>query len=71
MKIGDVVVLKSGGPEMTVTRLFESERDGSPWMECMWFPSHDVPPEKKLFPRASLRDAKESKPDQGSLGTAS
>ena len=32
-KIGDVVILKSGGPHMTITH----EQDENNYVECTWF----------------------------------
>ena len=37
LKVGDVVKLKSGGPEMTVYSVSESK----PEVWCVWFPSGD------------------------------
>lgn len=39
IKIGDVVQLKSGGPEMTVTgtSTVASTEGAIPWITCMWF----------------------------------
>lgn len=35
---GDVVVLKSGGPKMTVDFVFNVEKPGNPrWVCCTWF----------------------------------
>jgi uncharacterized protein YodC (DUF2158 family) len=36
MNVGDVVILKSGGPEMTIIRL-SPQSDGSQWVRCAWF----------------------------------
>jgi uncharacterized protein YodC (DUF2158 family) len=47
LKLGDVVMLKSGGPRMTITRI--DEKDGSPMICCEWFNpklvSSSFPPE--------------------------
>ena len=37
---GDVVVLKSGGPKMTVQSIGEPRpgmNDGNKWVHCIWF----------------------------------
>lgn len=41
-KAGDVVQLKSGGPEMTVNDItFVSSSEGQiPWAACVWFDEH-------------------------------
>ncbi|WHH50610.1 DUF2158 domain-containing protein [Pseudomonas sp. Ap32] len=36
-KKGDVVVLKSGGPNMTVTDVVAEFRTGLPLAKCSWF----------------------------------
>lgn len=41
IKAGDVVVLKSGGPQMTVAWIEESEA------LCVWFDSQGQPKEKR------------------------
>lgn len=45
---GDVVILKSGDPAMTVTGI-----DGLQIM-CTWFPSEESMPETAVFPEAAL-----------------
>ena len=35
MKIGDIVILKSGGPEMTINKKY-LEKDGSASYQCVW-----------------------------------
>jgi uncharacterized protein YodC (DUF2158 family) len=52
-KIGDVVQLKSGGPEMTITGIDSS--DGT--IGCTWFPSEESEPKKANFPPAALTKA--------------
>lgn len=51
-KPGDVVRLKSGGPDMTVLR----ESTGTtPGFVCTWFgTNHDEKPKVELFPREAL-----------------
>lgn len=46
---GDVVVLKSFSPKMTVTQV---RADGH--IECTWFPNEGRP-EEAIFPASSLR----------------
>jgi len=49
MKIGDVVQLKSGGPDMTV---LEKTREEDLWWLCAWFHGANVVQES--FPEAAL-----------------
>lgn len=53
IKVGDVVQLKSGGPEMTVDEI--EPYNGIPKARCSWFdgPKKDV----GVFPLTSLRVA--------------
>ena len=46
-KIGDVVVLKSGGLEMTVTKKakFAMDIDDDTMIACVWFDNNDEPQE--------------------------
>lgn len=37
MKVGDVIRLKSGGPQMTVNQLHSDST-----VECFWFDSNDI-----------------------------
>lgn len=39
--VGDVVVLKSGGPAMTVDSLHDDFRTGEPLVRCTWFDKND------------------------------
>lgn len=48
-KVGDVVVLKSGGPEMTV----EDPQNFRGQVECQWFGGRKL--ESGSFPPASLK----------------
>ena len=50
-KIGDVVQLKSGGPEMTVTQVASSET-----LACAWFISANAASVSTgVFPKAALQ----------------
>ena len=51
-KAGDVVVLKSGGPSMTVRSVFMHATDRVPIAECTWF--LDGKPTSASFPVAML-----------------
>ena len=48
-KVGDIVVLKSGGPEMTVQ---VEPKDGSKFYQCQWFAGKKL--ESGRFPGDSL-----------------
>jgi uncharacterized protein YodC (DUF2158 family) len=50
IEVGVVVVLKSGGPQMTVARVFEGSVP--PCVTCQWFVGGDA--REGLFPAASL-----------------
>ncbi|WP_442909830.1 YodC family protein [Hyphomicrobium sp.] len=50
LKVGDVVILKSGGPEMTVSE--EPKRTDADHVWCQWFGGRKL--EKGRFPVASL-----------------
>lgn len=52
MKIGDVVKLNSGGPEMTVSEDFANESAQS-W-QCTWFVAAAGKFESAVFPQAAL-----------------
>ena len=39
IQVGSVVRLKSGGPDMTVTHLYDDKDDKTPVVECHWFMS--------------------------------
>ena len=41
VKVGDVVMIKSGGPEMTVVRVFENP-DKKDMAECQWFQNNQL-----------------------------
>ena len=51
LKVGDVVKLKSGGPEMTVKSTF-SNVNSDPMVNCIWF--HDGKIEEFAFDPALL-----------------
>lgn len=50
--VGDIVVLKSGGPPMVVAEIEQSE-GGAPVAKCDWFDSKK--PERGEFPLTSLK----------------
>ena len=52
MKIGDVVKLKSGGPEMTVLEDYANE-SAQRW-QCAWFVAAAGKFELAVFPQAGL-----------------
>ena len=37
IKMGYVVRLKSGGPKMTVNRVYPGSEEGSEYATCLWF----------------------------------
>ena len=47
-QVGDIVALRSGGPEMTVKS--PADRDGDVW--CMWFVGKRL--QENVFPEESL-----------------
>ena len=51
--VGDIVKLKSGGPEMTVQ---QTPRDMSPHYKCQWFAGKKL--ESGVFPEGSLERVK-------------
>ena len=53
--VGDVVRLKSGGPDMTVTALFPMRKEYG----CTWFADHKL--ENTRFPEAALNRAEDGK----------
>ena len=54
-KIGDVVQLKSGGPDMTVTQI-GNDGLGAPTVWCVWFINYKQ--EQGTFPPGSLEHVK-------------
>jgi uncharacterized protein YodC (DUF2158 family) len=50
--VGDLVVLKSGGPVMTVDKVIESIGDREISVRCQWFAGKKM--EAGVFPVASL-----------------
>lgn len=53
LRIGDIVVLNSFGPRMTVTAL--PPTSDHYWATCSWFGESGTPPQRQQFPRAALR----------------
>lgn len=54
-KVGDIVMVKSGGPKMTITRLLTGYQDLVETVRTTWFAgnnneSSDFPPEALMFP---------------------
>jgi len=58
LKIGDVVVLKSGGPEMTINTIGETEYEDFDSAWCVWFDKNKQV--KGVFPMTSLKAYKEA-----------
>lgn len=54
LKVGDIVTLKSGGPDMTIVEIGETYEGSSMQAWCSWFKSSNEP-ETKHFPLAALR----------------
>jgi uncharacterized protein YodC (DUF2158 family) len=57
-EIGDLVVLKSGGPVMTVEETFEIRPGKEEQVRCQWFSGKKL--ESGVFPVASLKAPPES-----------
>ncbi|GHV14760.1 hypothetical protein FACS189491_11430 [Spirochaetia bacterium] len=55
-KVGDVIVLKSGGPKMTVERI-ATHTNGNEYVECSWFVNEKL--ESNKFPPDALEKAKD------------
>ncbi|MEI8233338.1 MAG: DUF2158 domain-containing protein [Verrucomicrobiota bacterium] len=53
-QIGDVVMLKSGGPDMTVESLGTNSNNGTPFVFCKWF-DKDQKVMSTSFPPATLQ----------------
>lgn len=53
-QLGDVVMLKSGGPKMTIKDIgdYSLHGGGNPGAACAWFDG--VKPMKEVFPLSSL-----------------
>ena len=60
IQVGDLVELKSGGPDMTVEKIYEGA-NGEQRAACQWFDG--VKPMSGAFPLTSLKPA--SKPHSG------
>lgn len=54
-EVGDIVILKSGGPPMTVTETWED--DGVEMARCSWF-LRNGKREEDVFPCATIRKPK-------------
>jgi uncharacterized protein YodC (DUF2158 family) len=54
LKVGDIVQLKSGGPKMTVDRIFK-DAFGAMAARCSWFEENK--PMTQSFPLTSLNSA--------------
>lgn len=52
-KVGDIVQLKSGGPEMTIQRTPEKEKGINSYYTCQWFAGKKL--ESGNFPADSLK----------------
>lgn len=52
LEVGQIVRLKSGGPEMTVQSEIASTSDGRTRYSCQWFAGKKL--EQGIFPRESL-----------------
>ena len=65
-KVGDTVKLKSGGPDMTVTRI--GAAGGEPMVWCVWFQGsndvHGLFPPETLKPPSADPDKTPSQPEQ-------
>lgn len=57
IKQGDIVELKSGGPTMTVARIYEAGGDRALTATCQWF--EGLKAMKENFPVHSLKIAEE------------
>ncbi|KJK14710.1 YodC family protein [Pseudomonas sp. 2(2015)] len=51
-EIGDVVIMKSGGPAMTVVNLYNDEHSGRPQVRCSWFNSAEALQYQSFIPEA-------------------
>lgn len=52
---GDIVILKSGGPDMTILSIDDVSESGTVYYACAWFAGKKK--EHGRFPEASLREA--------------
>ena len=55
IKVGDVVVLKSGGPDMTVDQVGKKQYEDYDSAWCSWFEGKKVT--NNVFPLTSLKKA--------------
>ena len=54
--VGDVVVLKSGGPQMTVSATFNVGEDESiPWVAVRWFAPGSTDCQEAQFPAEAVK----------------
>jgi uncharacterized protein YodC (DUF2158 family) len=51
-KVGDIVCLKSGGPNMTVRNVRDVMKIDEPYVDCSWFAGKKH--EEGVFPAAAL-----------------
>lgn len=58
LQVGDTVVLKSGGPTMTIDWIGkENEYNTTQGASCTWF-DKDSKPQQRWFPLTSLKNVK-------------
>ena len=56
LKIGDVVILRSGGPDMTIMFIKERKTAHTKIVECSWFDSnYDTKLHNKMFAPDTLK----------------
>jgi uncharacterized protein YodC (DUF2158 family) len=53
IKAGDIVVLKSGGPEMTVEKVLPARKVTGERVQCTWFDGKEV--QSRIFNIDSLK----------------
>jgi len=59
-QLGDVVRLRSGGPEMTINEIADYAEDGNLSASCAWFQNGDDLV-SQVFPLVALEKIKEGK----------
>lgn len=52
LKVGDIVKLKSGGPDMTIQKVLDEDYDDSEGLRCQWFAGKKL--ENGWFPISSV-----------------
>jgi uncharacterized protein YodC (DUF2158 family) len=62
MEPGDLVILKSGGPLMTISYLSSSDSSAGKFWQCVWFDQDEVF-HKEIFAEAVLRVEDDSDDD--------